>query len=73
MVGLLATASIHLTARVQNPCGLWLAQALYYQEINPGNIPSQWVIVRNSQEPIAVNLEPTNTAQQAANDATHQL
>jgi PAS domain S-box-containing protein len=29
------------------------------QEINPSpDIPSQWVIVRNSQEPIVVNLEP---------------
>ncbi|MBA2394470.1 MAG: cupin domain-containing protein [Ktedonobacteraceae bacterium] len=44
-----------------------------HQEINPGDTPSQWVIVRNSQEPIVVNLEPTSPVQQAANDATHQL
>jgi uncharacterized RmlC-like cupin family protein len=44
-----------------------------HQEINPGDTPSQWVIVRNSQEPIVINLEPTNPIQQAANDATHQL
>lgn len=42
-----------------------------HQEINPGDTPSQWVIVRNSQEPIVINLEPTNSAQHAANDATH--
>jgi uncharacterized RmlC-like cupin family protein len=42
-----------------------------HQEINPAQEPSQWVIVRNSQEPIVVNLEPINTQQQAANDSTH--
>ncbi|MBV9709293.1 MAG: cupin domain-containing protein [Ktedonobacteraceae bacterium] len=44
-----------------------------HQEINPGDTSSQWVIVRNSQEPIVVNLEPTNTEQQTANDATHRF
>ena len=30
-----------------------------HQEINPSpDTPSQWVIIRNSQEPIVVNLEP---------------
>jgi uncharacterized RmlC-like cupin family protein len=30
-----------------------------HQEINPSlDTPTQWVIVRNSQEPIVVNLEP---------------
>ncbi|GCE03869.1 cupin domain-containing protein [Dictyobacter aurantiacus] len=42
-----------------------------HQELNPGNEPSQWVIVRNSQDPIVVNLEPTSTEQQQANDTTH--
>ena len=44
-----------------------------HQEINPGDTSSQWVIVRNSQEPIVVNLEPTNTEQQTANDVTHRF
>jgi uncharacterized RmlC-like cupin family protein len=44
-----------------------------HQEINPSDTLSQWVIVRNSQEPVVVNLEPSNAAQQAANDATHGL
>lgn len=44
-----------------------------HQEINPGDEPSQWVIVRNSQEPIVVNLEPMNKDQQQANDATHKF
>lgn len=44
-----------------------------HQEINPSpDTPSQWVIVRNSQEPVVVNLEPVTNAQQAANDATHK-
>lgn len=44
-----------------------------HQEINPSlDTPSQWVIVRNSQEPIVVNLEPMTAATQAANDATHK-
>ena len=43
-----------------------------HQEINPSDAPSQWVIVRNSQEPIVVNLEPLDSAQQAATDATHR-
>jgi uncharacterized RmlC-like cupin family protein len=35
-----------------------------HQEINPSpDTPSQWVIVRNSQEPIVVNLEPFDAAQ----------
>jgi len=35
-----------------------------HQEINPSpDTPSQWVIVRNSQEPIVVNLEPFDLAQ----------
>ena len=43
-----------------------------HQEINASpDTPSQWVIVRNSQEPIVVNLEPFDATRQAANDATH--
>ena len=44
-----------------------------HQEINPSDEPSQWVIVRNSQEPIVVNLEPADATQQSANDATHRI
>lgn len=46
-----------------------------HQEINPsGDTPSQWVIVRNAQEPVVVNLEQGEwtAAQQAANAATHR-
>ena len=43
-----------------------------HQEINPSDKPSQWVIVRNSQDPIVVNLEPIDTSQQQANDTTHK-
>lgn len=45
-----------------------------HQEINPSpETPSQWVIVRNAQEPIVVNLAPEEwaAAQQAANAAMH--
>jgi uncharacterized RmlC-like cupin family protein len=43
-----------------------------HQEVNNSpDTPSQWVIVRNSQEPIVVNLEPFNAEQQAGTDATH--
>jgi uncharacterized RmlC-like cupin family protein len=42
-----------------------------HQEINPAGEPSQWVIVRNSQDPIVINLDAPDSAQQAANDATH--
>src|SRR5258708_4829216 len=42
-----------------------------HQEINPSHdTPSQWVIVRNSQDPIVVNLEPFNAIQQAGTDVT---
>ncbi|MBV9388146.1 MAG: cupin domain-containing protein [Chroococcidiopsidaceae cyanobacterium CP_BM_ER_R8_30] len=45
-----------------------------HQEINPSpDTSSSWVIVRNSQEPIVVNLETPDSAQQAANDATHKF
>lgn len=44
-----------------------------HQEVNPSDEPSQWVIVRNSQEPIVVNLEPTSTTEQNANDVTHRF
>ena len=44
-----------------------------HQVMNPSDEPSQWVIVRNSQEPIVVNLEPINATQQAANDTTHNI
>lgn len=45
-----------------------------HQEINPSpNTPSTWVVVRNAQEPIVVNLEPFDTVQQAGTDATHKL
>ena len=38
-----------------------------HQEINPSpDTPSQWVIVRNSQEPIVVNLEPFDAPQKEA-------
>jgi uncharacterized RmlC-like cupin family protein len=43
-----------------------------HQELNPSNEPSQWVIVRNSQDPIVINLEPTTAEQQQANDETHR-
>lgn len=44
-----------------------------HQEVNPSDEPSQWVIVRNSQEPIVVNLEPASMTEQSANDATHRF
>lgn len=45
-----------------------------HQEINPSpDTPSEWVIVRNAQDPIVVNLEPFDTVQQAATDATHRF
>jgi uncharacterized RmlC-like cupin family protein len=35
-----------------------------HQEINPSpDTPSQWVVVRISQDPIVVNLEPFDVAQ----------
>jgi len=43
-----------------------------HQEINASvDTPSQWVIVRNSQEPVVVNLEPVTGQQQIGTDATH--
>lgn len=45
-----------------------------HQEINASpDTPSQWVIVRNTQEPIVINLEPLNAEQQAGTNATHGL
>jgi uncharacterized RmlC-like cupin family protein len=45
-----------------------------HQEINASpDTPSQWVIVRNTQEPIVVNLEPLSAEQQAGTDATHRI
>jgi uncharacterized RmlC-like cupin family protein len=45
-----------------------------HQEINPSpDIPSQWVIVRNTQEPIVVNLEPFHSRLQANTDTTPQI
>lgn len=45
-----------------------------HQEVNNSpDTPSQWVIVRNSQEPVVVNLEPFNAEQQAGTDATHRF
>lgn len=45
-----------------------------HQEINASpDTPSRWVIVRNTQEPIVVNLEPFNAQQQADTDATHRF
>lgn len=45
-----------------------------HQEINSSpDTPSQWVIVRNSQEPVVVNLEPFDRDQQAGTDATHRF
>jgi len=45
-----------------------------HQELNNSlDTPSQWVIVRNSQEPVVVNLEPINPDRQAGIDATHRF
>lgn len=45
-----------------------------HQEINRSpDTPSQWVIVRNSQEPVVINLEPFNAHQQARTDAMHRF
>lgn len=43
-----------------------------HQEINPAAVPSQWVIVRNAQEPVVINLDLVdNEEQRSADDATH--
>jgi TIR domain/Cupin len=43
-----------------------------HQEINPSpDTPSQWVIVRNSQEPIVINLEPYDATKAKGNTGTH--
>jgi uncharacterized RmlC-like cupin family protein len=44
-----------------------------HKEMNAGDIPSQWVIARTGQEPIVVNLEPADSAQQAINDNLHAM
>lgn len=45
-----------------------------HQEINPSpDTPSQWVIVRNSQEAVVVNLTVASSEQQIANAATHNF
>lgn len=45
-----------------------------HQEINPSpDTPSQWVVFRNSQEPVVINLEPMDATQQAGNDVTHKM
>lgn len=45
-----------------------------HQEINNSpDTPSQWVIVRNSQEPVVVNLEPFDAEQQSGTTATHRF
>ncbi|HTI14733.1 MAG TPA: cupin domain-containing protein [Dictyobacter sp.] len=42
-----------------------------HQEINGGNEQSIWIIVRTGQEPIVVNLEAVNDAQQKVDDHLH--
>lgn len=45
-----------------------------HQEINASpDTPSEWVIVRNSQEPVVINLGPLDSMQQSGNDATHKF
>ncbi len=44
-----------------------------HKELNAGDIPSQWVIARTGQEPIVVNLEPAESAQQALTDHLHGI
>jgi uncharacterized RmlC-like cupin family protein len=42
---------------------LYVPPFVPHQEINPSaDTPSHWVIVRNSQEPVVVNLEPFDQA-----------
>ncbi len=46
-----------------------------HQEINPSSeLPSQWVVVRNAQEPVVVNLESgeENSTEQKAYLSPHQ-
>ncbi|BCL82269.1 mannose-6-phosphate isomerase [Ktedonobacteria bacterium brp13] len=42
-----------------------------HKEINAGSVVSEWVIVRNGRDPIVVNLEPANPAEQQATDTIH--
>lgn len=45
-----------------------------HQEINDSpDTPSQWVIVRNSQEPVVVNLESWDASRQSGNDTAQQF
>ncbi len=66
-------ANLEFTEDVDPGDFIYVPPFVPHQEINPGDQPSQWVIVRNSQEPIVVNLEPINAEQQSATDATHNL
>jgi uncharacterized RmlC-like cupin family protein len=42
-----------------------------HMESNAGDAPSVWIVMRNDQEPIVVNLEPVDASQQSVNDAIH--
>ncbi len=45
-----------------------------HQEINASpDTPYEWVIVRNSQEAVVVNLESPDSMEQSGNDATHKF
>jgi uncharacterized RmlC-like cupin family protein len=42
-----------------------------HREINARDAVSEWVIVRNGRDPIVVNLEPVDPAEQDATEAIH--
>lgn len=63
----------HLEYEVDADAGnfIYVSPFVPHREINPADEASQWVIVRNGHDPIVVNLEPIDDAQQAASSVTH--
>lgn len=65
---------MELSEHVEPGDFIYIPPFVPHQEINPSpDTVSRWVIVRNSQDPIVVNLEPFNTTQQTGTDATHKF
>ena len=52
---------------------IYVSPFVPHKELNAGDIPSRWVIARTGQEPIVVNLEPAESAQQALNEHLHAI
>jgi uncharacterized RmlC-like cupin family protein len=51
---------------------IYVPQYVPHAELNPGDVPSEWVVIRTGQEPIVINLELTEEEKKTTEEAMYR-